>query len=246
MLLVVNNRLFWVKVIVYSCQGRCCFSQRCLFFSVKVAIKSFVLIAPLLGLTWIFGVLAFTEHLLFFHYLFALTNSLQGVFILVFCVCLSTEVSLIKCLNILFGGFANRAICSKWKSKKEFKKFKKYFDQEISKYKSLDNYKFDLYNIYKNTRLSNSSKEAQLRKVFNSFPSYAKISDLKEYYNKLSVNTKKMIYPKASSGCLKDIKTYNKKDSKRKQIRVKERRMNALLFPKFRRESRISKPYMKL
>ena len=46
----------------------------CLF---RLGIKSTVVLLPLLGITWLFGVLAFDKNTVVFLYLFAIFNSLQ-------------------------------------------------------------------------------------------------------------------------------------------------------------------------
>ncbi|XP_067018681.1 adhesion G protein-coupled receptor E2-like isoform X4 [Acropora muricata] len=45
------------------------------------SVKITVVLLPLLGLTWVFGFMAVDENTIFFHYLFAVVNSLQGIFI---------------------------------------------------------------------------------------------------------------------------------------------------------------------
>jgi len=45
------------------------------------SVKVTVVLLPLLGLTWVFGFMAVDKNTIFFHYIFAITNSLQGVFI---------------------------------------------------------------------------------------------------------------------------------------------------------------------
>ncbi|XP_074646488.1 adhesion G-protein coupled receptor D1-like [Tubulanus polymorphus] len=56
------------------------------------AAKASLVLLPVLGTTWIFGVLAFSEKTVVFQYVFALTNSLQGLLLFV-CHCLiNTEV----------------------------------------------------------------------------------------------------------------------------------------------------------
>ncbi|XP_078348608.1 uncharacterized protein LOC144633639 [Oculina patagonica] len=51
---------------------------------IKLGIKCSIVLAPLLGITWVFGVLAFDEATVVFLYLFAIFNSLQGLFIFLF------------------------------------------------------------------------------------------------------------------------------------------------------------------
>lgn len=59
----------------------------------RAGVKAALLLLPLLGLTWAFGLMVVHKHLLVFEYLFALFNSLQGFFIFLFhCLC-NKEVS---------------------------------------------------------------------------------------------------------------------------------------------------------
>ncbi|XP_022097353.1 adhesion G protein-coupled receptor L3-like [Acanthaster planci] len=58
----------------------------------KSGLRAVVVLLPILGLSWIFGLLAFGESTIFFQYLFAIFNSLQGVFLFIFHVLLNDEV----------------------------------------------------------------------------------------------------------------------------------------------------------
>ncbi|ESO87259.1 hypothetical protein LOTGIDRAFT_154761 [Lottia gigantea] len=59
---------------------------------IRNAVKASVLLLPLLGCTWLFGVLAVSSETVIFQYLFTVTNTLQG-FMLFFCHCVwNTEV----------------------------------------------------------------------------------------------------------------------------------------------------------
>ncbi|KAL9962451.1 hypothetical protein ACROYT_G031555 [Oculina patagonica] len=60
--------------------------------SFRQSLKACVLLFPLLGLTWIFGVLTVTDAGLVFQYLFTIFNSLQGFFIFLFHVVRSKEI----------------------------------------------------------------------------------------------------------------------------------------------------------
>lgn len=51
---------------------------------IKLGIKCSIVLLPLLGITWVFGVLAFDQATVVFLYLFAIFNSLQGFFIFIF------------------------------------------------------------------------------------------------------------------------------------------------------------------
>ncbi|XP_041369651.1 adhesion G-protein coupled receptor D1-like [Gigantopelta aegis] len=59
---------------------------------IRSGIKGTLFLLPLLGLTWIFGLVAVNEELVVFQYLFAIVNSLQGFFIFLFHCVLNTEV----------------------------------------------------------------------------------------------------------------------------------------------------------
>ncbi|KAI8791660.1 protocadherin Fat 4, partial [Biomphalaria glabrata] len=52
----------------------------------KSVVRTIYMLSPILGLTWIFGVLSVNSDLVVFQYLFAICNSLQGLFVFV-CYC---------------------------------------------------------------------------------------------------------------------------------------------------------------
>ncbi|XP_064210091.1 adhesion G-protein coupled receptor D1 isoform X1 [Anguilla rostrata] len=60
--------------------------------SVKLTAKAVAVLLPILGISWVFGVLAINDHSLLFQYLFAVFNSLQGFFIFLFHCLLNSEV----------------------------------------------------------------------------------------------------------------------------------------------------------
>ncbi|EDV23799.1 uncharacterized protein TRIADDRAFT_57362 [Trichoplax adhaerens] len=62
------------------------------FATIKSTLRGAVILVPILGLTWIFGVLTINEQTLFFDYIFVITNSLQGFFIFLFHCALNSEV----------------------------------------------------------------------------------------------------------------------------------------------------------
>ncbi|PFX17359.1 EGF-like module-containing mucin-like hormone receptor-like 1 [Stylophora pistillata] len=49
--------------------------------NIRRSVKVTVVLLPLLGLTWVFGFMAVDRNTIFFHYIFAIANSLQGLFI---------------------------------------------------------------------------------------------------------------------------------------------------------------------
>ncbi|MBN3274978.1 AGRD1 protein, partial [Polyodon spathula] len=60
--------------------------------AVKLTAKAVAVLLPILGISWIFGVLAVNERSLLFQYMFATFNSLQGFFIFLFHCLLNSEV----------------------------------------------------------------------------------------------------------------------------------------------------------
>ncbi|XP_035392157.1 adhesion G-protein coupled receptor D1 isoform X2 [Electrophorus electricus] len=60
--------------------------------SLKLTAKAVAVLLPILGISWIFGVVAVNDHSLLFQYLFAAFNSLQGFFIFLFHCLLNSEV----------------------------------------------------------------------------------------------------------------------------------------------------------
>jgi hypothetical protein len=58
-------------------------------------LKGSATLLPLLGLTWVFGLLVFNRDTTVFKYLFAIFNSLQGTVIFVFHVLMHEKVSLV-------------------------------------------------------------------------------------------------------------------------------------------------------
>ncbi|KAJ8379916.1 hypothetical protein SKAU_G00006940 [Synaphobranchus kaupii] len=60
--------------------------------SVKLTAKAVAVLLPILGISWVFGVLAINGHSLLFQYMFAVFNSLQGFFIFLFHCLLNSEV----------------------------------------------------------------------------------------------------------------------------------------------------------
>ena len=66
---------------------------------VKAGIKASAVILPLLGITWLFGLLAFNSATVAFKYIFAIANSLQGLMIFIFHCLLNKQVRTSKNLK---------------------------------------------------------------------------------------------------------------------------------------------------
>ncbi|XP_077984710.1 cadherin EGF LAG seven-pass G-type receptor 2-like isoform X2 [Glandiceps talaboti] len=64
------------------------------FSTLKSGLKAAAVLLPLLGTTWVFGILAVNKDILMFHYLFAIFNCLQGLFIFLFHCCFNEKARL--------------------------------------------------------------------------------------------------------------------------------------------------------
>lgn len=62
---------------------------------IRIGLKGSAVLFPILGLTWVFGLLVFNRDSVLFKYLFAIFNSLQGLMIFASHVLLNTKVCLI-------------------------------------------------------------------------------------------------------------------------------------------------------
>ena len=59
---------------------------------VKAGLKASAVVLPLLGITWLFGLLSFSSSTVAFKYIFAISNSLQGLMIFIFHCLLNKQV----------------------------------------------------------------------------------------------------------------------------------------------------------
>ena len=59
----------------------------------RMGVKATAVILPLLGVTWVFGLLSFNTATLAFKYIFAILNSLQGLMIFIFHCVLNQQVT---------------------------------------------------------------------------------------------------------------------------------------------------------
>ncbi|XP_070551393.1 adhesion G protein-coupled receptor L4-like [Ptychodera flava] len=59
---------------------------------IKSGLRAGVMLLPILGLTWLFGVFSFSQHTIFFQYLFVIFNSTQGFAVFIFHCVLNDEV----------------------------------------------------------------------------------------------------------------------------------------------------------
>ncbi|XP_065903420.1 uncharacterized protein [Dysidea avara] len=90
MLLIILINMFFLIVSLYQIYGSKKYSLQMVSASKfqigKILVKAAVLLLPLLGLTWLFGLLAVNEDTVVFAWLFTILNSLQGFFIALFYV----------------------------------------------------------------------------------------------------------------------------------------------------------------
>ncbi|EDV22272.1 uncharacterized protein TRIADDRAFT_59353 [Trichoplax adhaerens] len=59
-------------------------SSRSDTYKIKTSARAVLVLMPIFGLSWLFGLLAMGDRSLIFSYIFVITNSLQGVFIFKF------------------------------------------------------------------------------------------------------------------------------------------------------------------
>ncbi|KAH9525154.1 Adhesion G-protein coupled receptor D1 [Bulinus truncatus] len=85
------NLVIFIKVI-RTMQTSQMMKNKYLPVKVKSALRSLCILSPILGLAWIFGVLSVNKESVVFQYLFAILNSLQGLFIFIFHCILQKQV----------------------------------------------------------------------------------------------------------------------------------------------------------
>ena len=83
---------------------------------VKAGIKASAVVLPLLGITWLFGLLAFSSETIAFKYIFAIANSLQGLAIFIFHCLLNKQVrkwrNFLGCRSLRSGQLLFPSSCS--------------------------------------------------------------------------------------------------------------------------------------
>ena len=91
LIIVINSIVFVfvMKQIVSRSSNKLTKTEKS---SAMVRLRGAISVIVLLGLTWIFAIFAVGDFGLVFHYLFAIFNSLQGLFIFFFYCCLKSDV----------------------------------------------------------------------------------------------------------------------------------------------------------
>ncbi|XP_078310166.1 uncharacterized protein LOC111100591 isoform X2 [Crassostrea virginica] len=90
--IVVNVVILWlvIRIVIYL-------ERKNEYRQIRSGVKAAIFLLPLLGLTWVFGLLAVNQYTIIFQYLFAIFNSLQGFFIFLFhCICNSEVRQAVK------------------------------------------------------------------------------------------------------------------------------------------------------
>ncbi|VDI04201.1 brain-specific angiogenesis inhibitor 3 [Mytilus galloprovincialis] len=91
-LLVILINFIIIIITMYKMMSSRGLASKTLKVKSKVGLKSMCVILPLFGVTWVLGAFSLNEDLVMFQYLFAIFNSLQGLFICVFHCCLNEQV----------------------------------------------------------------------------------------------------------------------------------------------------------
>ncbi|XP_025095062.1 adhesion G-protein coupled receptor D1-like isoform X2 [Pomacea canaliculata] len=89
-IIMVNLVILGIVVKIVAAASK--LDKRSRFHHVRAGAKAALLLLPLLGLTWLFGLAAVNQDLVVFQYLFAIFNTLQGFFIFLFHCAFNTEV----------------------------------------------------------------------------------------------------------------------------------------------------------
>ncbi|XP_065903444.1 adhesion G protein-coupled receptor L3-like [Dysidea avara] len=104
MLIIILVNTFFLTLTIFKVYKSVHFKERAVqpskLKTAKSMIKAAIIINPVLGCTWIFGVLAVNEHTVVFAWLFTILNSLQGFFIMYFYV-LNSDMGVFMLLRSL-------------------------------------------------------------------------------------------------------------------------------------------------
>ncbi|XP_045172657.2 adhesion G protein-coupled receptor L3-like [Mercenaria mercenaria] len=83
-LVIILINLIIVAVVIKIMCGTAYMSRKTSIEKVKSGVRGIIVLMPLMGLTWLFGIFSTNEETVVFQYLFAVFNSLQGLFIFIF------------------------------------------------------------------------------------------------------------------------------------------------------------------
>ncbi|XP_076078445.1 adhesion G protein-coupled receptor L3-like isoform X6 [Mytilus galloprovincialis] len=91
-LLIILMNIGTIIIVLRAVYSRKGIQNETLKKKARDGIKCMVTLLPVLGLSWLFGILAFNEDTIIFQYLFGITTSCQGLFIFIFHTVLSKKV----------------------------------------------------------------------------------------------------------------------------------------------------------
>ncbi|XP_068703384.1 adhesion G protein-coupled receptor L4-like isoform X3 [Montipora foliosa] len=91
-LLVISVNIVVFVLVLKNMMGTVSMQSKERFEQVKAGVKASAVILPLLGITWLFGLLSFNSDTIAFKYIFSIFNSLQGLTLFVFHCVLNRQV----------------------------------------------------------------------------------------------------------------------------------------------------------
>lgn len=92
--MLLTNCIIFFMVVRELCKITSKDTEKSVYAEAMSRLRGALGIVTLLGLTWIFAFFAISDAGLTFHYLFAISNSLQGLFIFLFYCLLKTDVQI--------------------------------------------------------------------------------------------------------------------------------------------------------
>ena len=113
LILYFGNRFFTqINIVVYilvilQMKGTRYMKNKTQIGKLKAGVKASAVILPLLGITWLFGLLSFNLDIIVFKYIFTVFNSLQGLMIFIFHCALNKQVFLSR---VAFDRNQNRTV----------------------------------------------------------------------------------------------------------------------------------------
>ncbi|XP_063448201.1 adhesion G protein-coupled receptor L3-like [Mytilus trossulus] len=91
-LLIILMNIGTIIIVLRAVYSRKGIQNETLKKKARHGIKCMVTLLPVLGLSWLFGILAFNDDTIIFQYLFGITTSCQGLFVFIFHTVLSKKV----------------------------------------------------------------------------------------------------------------------------------------------------------
>ena len=79
-------------LVIRKMMGTKCVQDKTQLGKLRAGVKASVVVLPLLGITWLFGLLSFSTDTIVFKYIFTIFNSLQGLTIFIFHCVLNSQV----------------------------------------------------------------------------------------------------------------------------------------------------------